>query len=339
MSFKSNLESKTLGILDDIKARKEKRALMPQEDADEKAFSTAPGRTGDLQDRKWLTNKVTELTAELERTRTSAASLEIPLDKLTEVPGRRRKLGEAEFAELRENLRRNPLVTPITVRPKDKGEYEIVSGHNRVRAYREIGRTSIAAVIQSADNTQASINAFYANLLQTDLSDYEKFIGFKMIQDELKLSQAKIAEHSGKSESFVSRLMAFQDLPEAALKIVDADPSIIGMDAAYHLAAIAKDATRKDAQAKVTEAIEKLAAKQIDQKQAVKLAASTDTAKPPAPGKPIKIKAGKADYCAMRRMNKVLRIEFKSQEEAEAIENAVRAVLENRAEQLKNAGK
>lgn len=333
MSFKSDLESKTKDILGDIAAKKRLHAETPKQNLEEKDFSTAPGRTGDLQDRKWLTNKVAELTAAIEAVKEDTKYLELPLDQLHEAPGRRRKLSVEEYTELRENLRSNDLVTPITVRKRSAGGYEIISGHNRVAVYREIGNSMILAVIQETSEAQADINAFYANLLQTNLTDYEKFIGFKMIQERSpKMKQSDIAEQSGKSESFISRLMAFQDLPESSLSIIDACPSILGMDAAYKLAAIAKAGKAE----KVSAAIEKLAAHEIDQKQAIKMASQSDTQKAAAvKAKPITIKSGKSNYCAMHRVNKVLRIEFKLPEEAEAIEDAVREVLQKRAEQLK----
>jgi ParB family chromosome partitioning protein len=264
---------------------------------------------------------------------------EISLDALDEVPGRRRKLTATEFTELRENLRRNPLVTPITVRETSSGRFEIISGHNRVQAYRELGKKTIATVIQATDDVQASVNAFYANLLQTDLTDYEKFIGFKMMQDELKVSQSTLAEQSGRSESFISRLMAFADLPDKALKLIEQHPEIIGMDAAYQLARIAKDPKRPDGQSKVTAAIERLIGGQLDQQQAVRLAGAASESRVSVLSKPIKIRSGKLDYCAIRRVNKSLRIEFKSADEAQGVEEEILLILQKRAERLKSESK
>ncbi len=294
-----------------------------------KAPVTMPGQLGAfrLEAQKYA-DRIKELESQVQQQ-------EIALDELHEVPKRRRKLSEAEYVDLRENLRRNPLVTPITVRIDDAGRFEIVSGHNRVSAYRELGKTSISSIVQRTDGVQANINAFYANLLQTDLSDFEKFVGFKMMQDELHLSLAKIAEHSGKSQSFVSRLMAFADLPREAQAIIEANPAIIGMDAAYQLATIARDGNRKDAAEKVIIAVKKLADGELDQRQAVKLASDTNVAKASVLSKPIKIKSGKTDYCALRRVDKSLRIDFRSANEAEALQQAVLELLEKRAEQVK----
>ena len=332
MSFKSNFETKALGILADVTSKKQKLAATPKDLPDEKAFSTAPGRTGDLQDRKWLTSRVADLQMALEKA--SGQGIAIPLAQLVEVPGRRRALSDEAFGQLRENLRTNDLVTPITVRKLGSGEFEVVSGHNRVRAYRELQKECIQAVVQDTDDLRTRINSFYANLLQTDLTDFEKYQGFVMLQEKLSLSQADIARHSGMSEQFVSQMMAFRDLPSGALAIIEANPAVLGMDAAYKLALITKKHPRQGA--RVVDAIEKLSAGDVDQKGAVKLAGEvSDESKPTQKLKPIVIKSGKSNYCDMHRVNKTLRIQFKSAEEAQAVENAVREVLQRRAETLK----
>jgi ParB family chromosome partitioning protein len=293
---------------------------------------TMPGQLGAfrLEAQKYA-DRIKELEAQV-------LQQELPVADLHEVQGRRRKLSEAEFQELRENLRRNPLVTPITVRQNEQGGFEIVSGHNRVRAYRELGKTTIPAVVQTSDKTQANINAFYANLLQTDLSDYEKFVGFRMMQEKLKLTPAKIAEHSGKSESFVSRLMGFADLPDAALDIIEERPSMIGMEAAHQLAMIARNAPDIETTRRIVMALEQLHLGELDQQQAVRYARGMETSRAAVLSKPIKVKVGKADYCALRRVNKSLRIDFKSAEDAATLEKAVLELLEAHADRLR-AGK
>jgi ParB family chromosome partitioning protein len=332
MSFKDDLNKKSAGIFADLAKKKKEAAATSRTEQDDQIFSTAPGKTGDLQDRRWLTNKVDELTRDLEAARTGSQGLEIPLVDLHEVKGRRRKLTDEEYADLRENLRAHEMVTPIVVRPRAKGGYEIVSGHNRVAVYRELGRTTISAVVKNTADDQADLNAFFANLLQTNLSDYEKFLGFKMYQEKFPaIYQGEIAKKTGKSETLISRLMSFAKLPDDALKIIDANPLVLGSTAANDLAIL----TEKGHHKRVTLAVQKLIAGELDQQQAVKFVTLPEQAKPaiekPAP---IRISAGKATYCDMRRVDRVLRIEFKSPEEASLIEEAVQKVLEKRAAEI-----
>ena len=83
-------------------------------------------------------------------------------------------------------------------------------------------------------------------------------------------------------------------------------------------------------------AIAKVAAGEIEQGRAVKEAATDATPKvAAAKPEPIHIKIGRATYCNIQRADKVLRIQFQSAEEAEAVQIAVREVLERRAKELK----
>lgn len=259
---------------------------------------------------------------------------ELSLDKVFEATGRKRNLSNDEFNELVENLRQNPLVTPITVRPTDTGKYEIVSGHNRAEAYRQLGRTTIPAVIQNIDDAQADINAFYANLLQPSLPDYEKYLGFSMIKRRRpELTHEEIADMAGVSRSHVTKLMAFAALPSEALEALEGNVRALGANAAVEFASLAK----KGKHSPVIDAIKRLAAGEIDQAaavaQATKAITSESTPQKPARPKPEvrTFKQGKATYCNLRRVEKTIRIDFKDPEEAAAIELAITELLEERA--------
>jgi len=329
MSFKSDFQNKAVGILADIDKRKRKLSAQPKIHSDDADFSTAPGRTGDLQDRKWLTRKVEELTTQLAEA--STCLREIHISQLTEVPGRRRKLSKDAFNELVENLRNNELVTPITVRELADGAFEIISGHNRVAAYRQLGKETISAAVKQSDDIGGSVSAFYANLLQTDLSDYEKYLGFSMLQSSLNLTQAQVAQHSGMATTVVSRIMAFSGLPQAALAILDVDPSILGAHAASQLAALSKTGDGMN----VVRAVEQLSRGEIDQKQAIRVAQKVNPSVEKARPISITIKTGKAKYCQLMRTSNWLRIQLPSPEEAAEVEEAIKQVLQKRAEAIK----
>jgi ParB family chromosome partitioning protein len=322
MSIYDKLGAKTAGI----------KARTIEKSAD-KAPKTAPGMFLNATQRIDAAEaRVEELEAKLKEAE-AAGTREIPLDQLHEVGGRRRRLTAQQYNELRENLRNNPLVTPITVRKRPAGGFEIVSGNNRVSIFRELGHTQIPAALLDSDEEQAEINAFYANLLQPDLPDFEKYLGFKkIVEKHADLTHAQIAAEAGVSRSFVTQLMAFDDLPNDALAILSDRPEVLGANAAQDLAALAK----RGRAGQVVLAIAKLAAGEIDQGRAVKEAATDSTPKASlVRSEPIRIKSGKVTYCAIQRADKVLRIQFQSAEEAEAVQQAIREVLERRAQELK----
>jgi ParB family chromosome partitioning protein len=230
MSIYDKLGAKTAGI----------KARAVEKPAD-KSPKTAPGMFLNATQRiDAAESRVEELEAKL-REAEAAGGQPIALDQLHEVPGRRRKLTPQQYSELQENLRTNPLVTPITVRKRAAGGFEIVSGNNRVAAFRELGRTHIPAALLDSDDDQAAINAFYANLLQPDLPDFEKYLGFKsIVTKHPHLTHAQIADRAGVSRSFVSQLMAFDELPQEALAILTEKPSTVGANAAQDFAALTK---------------------------------------------------------------------------------------------------
>lgn len=275
-----------------------------------------------------------ELEARLREAEQNSANLELPLDELHEVAGRKRKLNQEQFDELRENLRHNDLVTPITVRPRTEGGYEIVSGHNRVRAYRELGRQSIPAVVRQTEAAQADINAFYANLLQPTLPDYEKYLGFRLIRSlRPHLSQEQIAEMAGVSQSLLSRLLSFDELPDEAHQILSEHPDTLGAAAASSLAGL----TRQGKASKVIEALRKVVSEGMDQSAAVAYAAREDN-KPAAPKPAVEVlsyKVGKAALCTYRKTDTTLRVDFKSPEHAAVVHAEIHKVLEQYALQLK----
>ncbi|WP_233860011.1 ParB/RepB/Spo0J family partition protein [Paraburkholderia sp. HD33-4] len=294
---------------------------------------TAPGRL--LEAMPMLAEKEKEveaLAAELATMRerlenASNAGADLPLDQLVEITGRRRKMSKEKFVELRENLRHNKLIHPVVVRRIDDGRYEIVSGHHRVDAYREIGREAIRSVIIEGSDDEATDGAFNANLMQSGLTDYEKYLGFKIKLERTQgMTQAKLAELSGLSTTLMSYIFSFDQLPVDVLSMVEEKPDLLGATAVAALAGYTKDGKSEQ----VTAAVKRLAAGEIDQGQAVKLAAHDPSkAKKPAPT-PVteKIKQGKSLYCEIRRAGSVLRLNFQTDEEAERIQAALRRVLE-----------
>jgi ParB family chromosome partitioning protein len=332
MASREELERKTKEAMEDAKRKKELRQKEGAPQLRDHLFSTGPGLVGAAQDRLFWKQKAEELEKQLELAAESSTPQEIKLIDLHEAPGRKRKLSDQEFSELRENLRNNPLVTPITVRKRAEGGYEIISGHNRVAVFRELEKDAIPAVVADADELQADVNAFYANLLHNSLPDFEKFRGFKMLQEKFpNLTQAEIARRSGSSESLISRLMSFGDLPEEITESLEKTPGILGAGAAYKLAALSKAGNRSG----VLNAFSQLVEGKIDQEQAVKLAATPAETKPAKQADSKTIKAGTSNYCVMRCASKVVRLEFKNDVEAKETMEALEAFLTERAKKSK----
>ncbi|SAL06556.1 ParB, partition protein [Caballeronia calidae] len=256
----------------------------------------------------------------------SGVAINIPLSELHEVPGRRRHMPPAKYAELRENLRHNKLIHPVVVLPRSEGGFEILSGHHRTDAYRELGRESVQCVVGDATEDEADEGAFFANLMQSDLTDYEKYVGLKRFQDKhVRLKQAEIAEQIGISQSYVSLLLSYDRLPADARRMLEANMGILGATAAAELASIAESGKGD----RVVEAIRHISARKLDQAQAIRFARGGDKPKPAKPSATtFKVKAGKSTWCDVRSAKNVMRIEFQSEEIAQSVQDAIKRALE-----------
>ncbi|MEO8188559.1 MAG: ParB N-terminal domain-containing protein [Burkholderiaceae bacterium] len=260
-----------------------------------------------------------------------AQPTEVALDQLDEKPGRKRKLTPEQFEELRGNLGNNPLVHPVAVKRLANGRFEIVSGHNRVEAFRALARTIIPVVVVDIEDAILDRTAFYANLLQPALPDFEKYLGFRREKEKTQASQKELAKAAGVPESTVSMLFAFESLPMRARELIEDRPEGVGMNCAAELARI----TRGGAGDRVIEAVELLLASKLTQKEAVAYAAKKTAplglARAPKET-PVKIKAGRFDFCQYISRGHMLRIDFKIEEHRTEAEARIAALLRELAD-------
>ncbi|MFM0275507.1 ParB/RepB/Spo0J family partition protein [Paraburkholderia aspalathi] len=256
------------------------------------------------------------------------AEEEVDLDLIDEVEGRRRKLSPEEYAELKANLERNPLITPVVLRRRPNGRRELVAGHNRTAIYRELGRPRIRAVTQDIADEDVSKFAFFSNLLAPSLSDFEKYWNFLQLQTETGLDHAALAEIAGISRVHVTRIMRYDALPEKAKEILFRRPERLGSTAAQALSQIAESG-RTEA---VIAAIEKLVNDEtMTQEQAVSMA----RAKRPATAAPEKlfVKSGKRHICEISVRKGVVGVQFKG-EDAESASDWAQRIREFIADQI-----
>ncbi|AKK24946.2 ParB/RepB/Spo0J family partition protein [Pandoraea oxalativorans] len=243
-----------------------------------------------------------------------AGAMEVEIQSLVEVPGRRRKLSPAEYAELRANLCKNELIHPIVYRPLGDGRNEIVSGNNRVAIYRDdLGRTKILGIPYTGSAKSAELGAAFSNLLAPSLPDYEKYRQFVRLQSESGYTRSDILDASGLSSSHVARILAFEKLPSEALAAIAERPDRVGGTAAEEFAAIAAAGHAES----VTKAIQALVADEaMTQKRALEMARpKAPTAVMPA-SRPVLV--GRRKICDVTVRSSVIGFRFtgKGSEEA-----------------------
>jgi ParB family transcriptional regulator, chromosome partitioning protein len=302
-----------MGIGDRLLAKTANIGSKPSEAGTARPVSTEPRTSpGRLMDAQHRINTAQARIKELESQLEERAALEVPLDALVEVSGRRRKLTTEQFQELKSNLAQHALATPILVRALPNGRFEIVAGHNRVAAYRELGRTTIRANVASIEESEIEFAAFFSNLLSPSLTDFEKYWNFKRLQELSGLSRTEISESAGLSKSHVTRIFSFDTLPEAAKAALAERPERLGSNAAQKLAAL----TEAGKAEKVVEAVRRLVDDEnFTQDKAVAFAA--EKPKAAAPSSTV-VRAGRKKVCEVSTRNGVVGVRFFDKEATEA---------------------
>lgn len=183
-----------------------------------------------------------QVTEENERLKAQAGvATELSLELIDDSPHQKRTITQLQVQELADNLANNPLSTPVVVRRKSDGRYELISGHRRVRAFRFLGRTTIPAVIREFEDELAHKALVFDNLLPPELPDFDKYLTLKSLQDRFKWSYASLSEETGLSKPLIGFLFAFGKLPSPALEELKRDPSALGATAAALLAKYAQE--------------------------------------------------------------------------------------------------
>jgi ParB-like partition proteins len=104
---------------------------------------------------------------------------------------------DEEQQELAESIRKYGVITPIIVRPREQGGYEIISGHRRARACAKAGMETIPAFIIEMDRETAVICLVDSNLHREHILPSEKAFAYKMKLDAIK-QQGKYIDNTSR---------------------------------------------------------------------------------------------------------------------------------------------
>ena len=132
----------------------------------------------------------------------------------------RREFDPAAIEELAASIREYGLIQPITVRPLDKGYYQIIAGERRWRAARLAGLTQVPAIVIEADDRKAMELALIENLQREDLNPIEEAEGYKTLIETYHMTQEDAAATVGKSRPAVANAMRLLTLDESVREAV-----------------------------------------------------------------------------------------------------------------------
>ena len=103
---------------------------------------------------------------------------EIPLSEIDEFPNHpfHVRLDE-DMDQLVESIKERGIITPVTLRQKPDGRYEIVSGHRRTKACELAGLTTVKAEIKELSRDEAIILMVESNLQRTTILTWKRTSG------------------------------------------------------------------------------------------------------------------------------------------------------------------
>lgn len=146
-------------------------------------------------------------------------------------------IGE-EMEQLKESIREYGVLSPLLVRPRGDGRYEIVSGHRRKAACETLGITELPVLVRDMTDDEAVILMVDSNIQREHILPSEKAFAYKMKMEVLRHQGKKseltssqpgmgiqtmdiVGKDSGDSRNQVHRYIRLTHLIPSILQMVD----------------------------------------------------------------------------------------------------------------------
>jgi len=100
-------------------------------------------------------------------------------------------IDDDKMHDLVESIMENGVLTPVIVREDPEGGYEMISGHRRLFAVRQIGFDTIPAIIREMDDDSAAIVMVDSNIQREEILPSEKAFAYKMRYDAMRHQGAR----------------------------------------------------------------------------------------------------------------------------------------------------
>ena len=165
---------------------------------------------------------------------------DIPIELIDDFPDHPFKVKmDEDMDQLVESIKDRGLITPITLRPKEDGRYEIVSGHRRKKACEIAGLSVVKADVREMSRDEAIILMVESNLQRSTILPSEKAFSYKMrleamkrqgmrsdltsvpVAQKSKTSREMLGEAVGESQDNVRRYIRLTELIPDLLDLVD----------------------------------------------------------------------------------------------------------------------
>ncbi|OON87408.1 hypothetical protein BXO88_03795 [Oribacterium sp. C9] len=98
---------------------------------------------------------------------------------------------DEKMDELVESIRTNGVLTPVLIRPRSEGGYEMVSGHRRLHAAEKAGLEKIPSIIKEMSDDEAVIAMVDSNVQREEILPSERAWSLKMKMDATRRQGAR----------------------------------------------------------------------------------------------------------------------------------------------------
>ena len=164
---------------------------------------------------------------------------DIPISEIDDFPDHPFKVKlDEDMDQLIQSIRDNGLITPITLRQKENGRYEIVSGHRRRKACELAGFDTVKAEIRELTRDEAIILMVESNFQRSVILPSEKAFSYKMRLEAMKrqvgrpskgnlvpvgqnYSREELSQKIGESQTQIQRYIRLTELIPQLLELVD----------------------------------------------------------------------------------------------------------------------
>ena len=164
---------------------------------------------------------------------------DIPLELIDDFPDHPFKVRDDEdMIQLVESVKERGVITPATVRQKEDGRYELISGHRRKRACELAGFEALRCEVVDLDRDSATVLMVESNYQRSQILPSEKAFAYKMRLEAMKrqagrpskdnlvpvglnFSRVELSEQSGESQTQIQRYIRLTNLVPELLDLVD----------------------------------------------------------------------------------------------------------------------
>lgn len=123
---------------------------------------------------------------------------DIPISEIDDFPDHPFKVRDDEdMMQLVESIKERGVITPATVRQKDDGRYELVSGHRRKRACELAGMDTLRCEVVDLNRDEATILMVESNYQRSQILPSEKAFAYKMRLEAMKRQAGRPAQENG----------------------------------------------------------------------------------------------------------------------------------------------